>query len=986
MSRKRISIVLPVDNEAAHIKAYLERLQAVLHDQEHEILVCYNCDEDTTLAALEALDNKPSTVRLVKHDSGPGVAYAMRAGIQAATGDVIVTMMADGSDPPEVIPLMAEKIRREGIDVVSGSRYMRGGSQTGGPLLKRLISRFAGLSLHWLAGIQTHDAITNFRAYRREFLQCVQIESDQGCAIGLELTIKAHLQGFRVSEVPSSWVDRSAGQSRFRLWRRLPHYCHWYWIAMAAPAFVWSLFLLMVLSALLFTPPPPQREIEQLAAILTLSVLAFSMLLAVRRLRGRLHYADAILPFVWLHPGYGQYLLGGNFLLFIGMTTLWCAAFFFLVGRCDAKIVEVRKEAISSKRFTFSFCTASVFFALLWLSLLRFPVPMEPTLDPSWQQALGHFYQRNFQAGVDYIFTYGPLGYFLTNFYNADLFWQKILWELEVKFFLVVLFIWTCWRSYSNNAVKFLYGILLVIVLPMSGDAQYKLAFLTLTAFVMQSCDQISAGALALAVQFFAVLSLAKFTFFLFATICLFSIAVALLEKRSLQTAAGFIVLSLLGLLSTWLACSQHLLNLPQFVSTSLQVAAGYSEAMARPYPDVSHFLPHIVIVCSLLAISIILTICRRPRDGTTILMSGVIAAGAFLAWKHGFVRPGPGHLIGFFAFATLAPFVLIFPLTLKRPSDMALNLAVGACSLLAVMTIMNILIKNNPSRHPTSFLLQRANLSVKSARSLGSLNDLKARNDKKITKLQERYDLPSIRSRIAQQSVDIISYQQGIILLNGFNWRPRPVFQSFVTYTPELLRTNADFFASDLAPTFIIFKLQTIDQRFPTLDDNAALRIIFRKYKPVLKENGFLLLQRDTTGENNASPASAPVLERQVRFGEAIDIGSLGDDKQYSLSLDIRPSWLGRIRKLLYKPPLTSIEVTFANGRKRRYRIIPEMVRSAFLFTPLIGVENRQEVMAWPNGADQQKIVSFRVLLNDPRQLRYFAPAIGVSLHKESF
>ncbi len=61
--------------------------------------------------------------------------------------------MADLSDPPAVILLMAEKIRA-GADVVSGSRYMKGGSQTGGPFLKRTLSRMAGLSLYYLAGCQ----------------------------------------------------------------------------------------------------------------------------------------------------------------------------------------------------------------------------------------------------------------------------------------------------------------------------------------------------------------------------------------------------------------------------------------------------------------------------------------------------------------------------------------------------------------------------------------------------------------------------------------------------------------------------------------------------------------------------------------------------------------------------------------------------------------------------------------------------------------
>jgi glycosyltransferase involved in cell wall biosynthesis len=159
------------------------------------------------------------------------VAWALRAGFRAAAGDVVVTTMADLSDPPEIIPAMAEKIRA-GAAVVAGSRYMKGGSQTGGPFLKRTLSRLAGLSLYWLAGLKTHDATSNFRAYSAAFLRQVKVESTHGFEVAMELTVKAHLAGQRIDEVPSTWVDRSAGQSRFRMWKWMPRYLRWYWKAL----------------------------------------------------------------------------------------------------------------------------------------------------------------------------------------------------------------------------------------------------------------------------------------------------------------------------------------------------------------------------------------------------------------------------------------------------------------------------------------------------------------------------------------------------------------------------------------------------------------------------------------------------------------------------------------------------------------------------------------------------------------------------------
>jgi len=235
-NERLISVVIPVYNEGENIQVCVRRLAETLSDTPHELLVCYDFDEDTTLAALAAMPDRPATVRLVRNSLGKGVANALIAGFAAARGDVIVSSMADLSDPPSVIPLMAAKIRDEGADVVSGSRYMPGGTQSGGPRLKTAMSRTAGLSLHYVGRLPTHDATTNFRGYSRRFLREVAVESERGFEVGLELTTKAHLLGYRVVEVPSSWEDRTAGESKFDLVGWLPAYLRWYGLAMRRPA------------------------------------------------------------------------------------------------------------------------------------------------------------------------------------------------------------------------------------------------------------------------------------------------------------------------------------------------------------------------------------------------------------------------------------------------------------------------------------------------------------------------------------------------------------------------------------------------------------------------------------------------------------------------------------------------------------------------------------------------------------------------------
>jgi glycosyltransferase involved in cell wall biosynthesis len=223
------SIVVPVYQEAENIGPFLRDLERTLNGP-HEILLVYDFPEDTTLPAVAAMRPCPG-VRFVRNELGRGVLNAIKAGFRASRGDVIVVMMADRSDDSADVAEMTNLVRN-GADVVAGSRYVSGGRQEGGPRFKQLLSRAAGWTLRHWAGLPVHDATNNFRAYSRRVIRQIPIEGDASFALAFELTLKAHWNGWKVVEVPTVWRDRTAGQSRFRLWAWLPHYLRWYFRAL----------------------------------------------------------------------------------------------------------------------------------------------------------------------------------------------------------------------------------------------------------------------------------------------------------------------------------------------------------------------------------------------------------------------------------------------------------------------------------------------------------------------------------------------------------------------------------------------------------------------------------------------------------------------------------------------------------------------------------------------------------------------------------
>lgn len=221
-----LSVVLPVFNEADNIRGVLRAFASKVKTP-HEIIVVYDFDEDTTVPVVREMSEEVPSARLHKNNSGRGVLNAMRSGIAAGSSPFVLVSMADGSDDLSAVDDMVA-LARTGAAVVAGSRYMRGGRQIGGPWLKRLLSRAAGLTLHWFGGVPIHDPTNNFKVYRRDFLDSVHVESRGGFELAIELSVKATLAGHRLAEVPTTWRDRTAGRSNFKLRAWLPLYARWY--------------------------------------------------------------------------------------------------------------------------------------------------------------------------------------------------------------------------------------------------------------------------------------------------------------------------------------------------------------------------------------------------------------------------------------------------------------------------------------------------------------------------------------------------------------------------------------------------------------------------------------------------------------------------------------------------------------------------------------------------------------------------------------
>jgi hypothetical protein len=112
--------------------------------------------------------------------------------------------------------------------IAAASRYASGGQQVGGPVLKRRLSQWAGLTLYWFARVGTRDATNSFKAYSTDFVREVGIDSKTGFEIGIELVAKARRLRRPVAEIPTIWLERAVGASSFKTIQWIPRYLFWY--------------------------------------------------------------------------------------------------------------------------------------------------------------------------------------------------------------------------------------------------------------------------------------------------------------------------------------------------------------------------------------------------------------------------------------------------------------------------------------------------------------------------------------------------------------------------------------------------------------------------------------------------------------------------------------------------------------------------------------------------------------------------------------
>jgi glycosyltransferase involved in cell wall biosynthesis len=208
-----LSVVIPAYNEEENVVPLYNELHEVLPDlgMTYEILFVDDGSTDRTYPTLKNLHDRDSAVRIVKLRSNFGQSAAMKAGLDHASGDRIVTMDADLQNDPRDIPALLRKMDDEELDVVCGWRYNRHD-----PVSKKLFSKGANRLRKVLTQETIHDSGCTLRVYRRECTRDLELYGELHRYIPAMLLWK----GYHVGEMKTNHRDRSFGKSKYS-WTRL---------------------------------------------------------------------------------------------------------------------------------------------------------------------------------------------------------------------------------------------------------------------------------------------------------------------------------------------------------------------------------------------------------------------------------------------------------------------------------------------------------------------------------------------------------------------------------------------------------------------------------------------------------------------------------------------------------------------------------------------------------------------------------------------
>lgn len=552
--------------------------------------------------------------------------------------------------------------------------------------------------------------------------------------------------------------------------------------------------------------------------------------------------------------------------------------------------------------------------------------------------------------GRDVVFTYGPLGFLIkAQAYGANFFlgmFFNILKWLVMTYLVAFNTFKFNKEFYLGKIIFFLTGIFFLYQLPDDWSCALSIALLALTLWFLDPKNEVNVKILSSLMGFFSCIILfIKFNsgILTISTGILLALLFLIYEKKHLKNYALSYLLSFSIPFFIILAMYfKTLSNLINWIHSSMSIAQGFSSAMSTIGPIGFTLLAFIVITLYLYLL------CEFfARDFKFFLGTLLLAPFVFFSFKHGFVRQD-GHMLYFFL---TIPFLVGFLSFYVKKIDYKLFLkffiAISICCAIYPFT-------HNEKKHLFT-----------------SINQILGANKLYKSLLVERQGIysPRIlpenwRATIKDSTIQILPWELSYAEANNFvNWQPNPVLQLYSAYTKYLDELSANSFIKATAPEFILLEFKAIDKRNMFLDNPATWNNVLSNYSIKLKDNDKLLLKKNPKIVKKEFKA---VSVQKADFKTEITIPKTTNDEYLYAQFEIKPSFLGKIVTFFFRDYPLYIEITYKNGNKVLYKVIPDTLKTPTIINYIPNdIEEFEQIIEHknPKEIEVQKIKFLRML-----------------------
>jgi hypothetical protein len=610
-------------------------------------------------------------------------------------------------------------------------------------------------------------------------------------------------------------------------------------------------------------------------------------------------------------------------------------------GQERPALQRVRDYMPKALQSTIKFLLAGLIFVSVFVAYVPL-YPMMPSgeLDFGWMLGIDTAVSRHFVFGRDLLFTYGPFAAVQTTLYSPGTDTLMLCGSVVVTSALalalaglsrgvrvaIAVVVANCiGLTWSRDPIGYLMPIMELLLVSHMVNCERRETFTRVAAI---------AGIVAL-----GLLVLIKSSYGAGAVIALAFSAALLLRRRRVAMAAVLIVLFPASIAMFWIAAGQPLSALPGYFIACLPIISGYGQAMQYTAD------PRLDLICAAATLAVIAILQvdfgrRLGADG--LLISVGIALVLALSLKAGLVRGDLAHIL--IDAGTLVLVALVLALVL--PARLAVLVGtIGTATWFVVMTWV--------APETPAILVQEVRATwltgiVGLSDRLSHPEQLKLRYDAALADIRRANPLPKVAG-----TADIYGYGQAILIANQIDWSPRPVLQSYSAYTPGLEAMDRAHLLGGQAPQTIFFRVETIDNRLPALDDGTSWPVLLTRYRVMNlfdSDTMAMLSRRDESEAAEAGVIDAPpILDGRFKLRRPVPLPKI--DSPLWAVVDLQPNLLGRALDALYKLPIVTITLTGDNGEAHLYRFVPQMGAAGFIISPLVSTTRDFVALSVPDG-----------------------------------